>query len=117
MKQLTLCAVALSVLTACDEPTRPALTRQLPDAPRLAVSVSGAIDLGTLGGTFSAAVGINAVGQVVGNSTTGVTGMRGFLWETGNPMINLGALGPGGLNFSQVVGVNDLGQVIGVSSN
>lgn len=50
------------------------------------------IDLGTLGGSESAAIGINARGQVVGGSTTASGEGRAFLWEKGT-MIDLGTLG------------------------
>jgi len=68
MRTLTLCTLAISLVTACDEPTRPSMTRQLPEAPGLAVIVAPPIDLGTLGGSFSTALAINALGQVVGYS-------------------------------------------------
>ena len=81
-------------LVACDEPTRPAMIRQLPEQPRLTVVVSSATDLGTLGGTFSAALAVNALGQIVGNSTVaGDATQHGFLWQSGTGMTDLGTLG------------------------
>jgi uncharacterized lipoprotein YmbA len=52
MKRLVAIALAAG-LVACAEPTRPAMIRQLPEQPRLTVVASSAMDLGTLGGTFS----------------------------------------------------------------
>ena len=69
-------------------------------------------DLGTLGGTSSSAYGINAAGQVVGQSYTAagpsyhafITGLNGV------GMTDLGALGRYG---SSATGINDAGQVVG----
>lgn len=55
-------------------------------------------DLGTLGGDYSEANGLNAAGQVVGSSTTAPgqepfgPGTRAFLWTAGE-MTDLGTLG------------------------
>ncbi len=72
-------------------------------------------DLGTLGGTYSVAVGINAAGQVVGGSTTAPgqepdgPGSRAFLWDNGT-MTDLGTLGG---DLSWAIDINDAGQVAG----
>ena len=69
-------------------------------------------DLGTLGGTASRAAGINARGQIVGDSyLNGNTVDHAFLYSNG-VMSDLGTLG--GSN-SSAVAINDLGQVVGSS--
>ena len=72
------------------------------------------IDLGTLGGTFSEAVAVNASGQVVGDSTTAAPGERhAFSWTRAGGMVDLGTLGG---SFSFAAAVNDGGQVVGSSA-
>ena len=72
-------------------------------------------DLGTLGGTYSWAGGINASGQVVGDSTTAPgqegPGTHAFLWTDGT-MTDLGTLGG---EMSTAIDINDAGQVVGSS--
>ena len=69
-------------------------------------------DLGALGGTVSAASGINAAGQVVGYAfNAGNVNYRAFLWQSGS-LQDLGTLG--GTN-SMAHGINDAGQVVGES--
>jgi probable HAF family extracellular repeat protein len=79
---------------------------------------SGALhDLGTIGGQYSYSYGINAGGQVVGQSGTSDGLLRGFLWTpiTANgasgSMIDLQTLG--GMNYSAAWDVNDAGLVVG----
>lgn len=70
-------------------------------------------NLGSLGGGYGFAGGINSAGQVVGLSSdaNGVT--HAFLWSNGT-MIDLGSLeGSGG--YSCAYGINDNTQVVGVS--
>ncbi len=69
------------------------------------------IDLGTLGGNYSSAVGINSSGQIVGISRTLSGDMHAFLWESGT-MVDLGTLGG---NSSGGPHINEVGQVVGVS--
>jgi probable HAF family extracellular repeat protein len=69
-------------------------------------------DLGTLGGNFSNGTGINASGQVTGNSNTSGGENRAFLYD--GTMHDLGTLGS---TFSDGgTGINDSGQVTGSSS-
>jgi probable HAF family extracellular repeat protein len=72
-------------------------------------------DLGTLGGSYSAAWGINNRGQVVGfsNNTASCCDIHAFLWEDGQ-MTDLGTL-PGG-DWSAASGINSRGQVAGSSN-
>src|SRR5258706_16410350 len=110
MKRLVAITLAAG-LVACNEPTQPTMIRQLPEQPRLTVGASGAIDLGTLGGTFSAASGVNGLSQVVGYSDiAGDAAKHAYLWQSGTGMIDLGTLGG---NLCYAFSLNDLGQVVG----
>ena len=71
------------------------------------------VDLGTLGGEFSSASGINDRGAVVGQATTG-DGGRGFVWRDG-VMTGLGVLADGGMNGSRANDINDRGWIVGGS--
>jgi probable HAF family extracellular repeat protein len=71
-------------------------------------------DLGTLGGqpySGSYAYGINASGQVVGNSDGGA-----FLWNSGT-MHNLNTVAPAGVDFSGAGGINDAAQIAATTAN
>ena len=88
--------------------------------PTVSGGASGAMtDLGTLGGTQSFGNGLNASGQVAGESfTTSDAATHAFLWKPTTPggasgtMYNLGTLG--GTN-SYAYGINASGQVTGAS--
>jgi probable HAF family extracellular repeat protein len=68
-------------------------------------------DLGTLGGTTSEAMDINASAQVIGKSlNAGDLATHFFLWSSGTGMQDLNTLlGP----ITGVVEINDAGQIIG----
>jgi probable HAF family extracellular repeat protein len=72
------------------------------------------LDLGTLGGNYSAATGINDLGQVVGMSRDADGRQRAFLWQPGSLMQDLGTI-VGGPN-AEANGVNNRGQVAGTSA-
>ena len=69
-------------------------------------------DLGTLGGTFSTAYGINNDGQVVGWSNVGLK-THAFRYSDG-VMRDIGTLGG---DYSEASGINNLGQIVGYSTD
>src|SRR5215203_4285208 len=74
-------------------------------------------DLGTLGGTYSTAYGINDSGKVVGYSRTNDGYEHAFLYDSDstdstNGIKELGSLG-GGTSYARAI--NDSGQVVGSS--
>ncbi|MGD0519249.1 MAG: PEP-CTERM sorting domain-containing protein [Thermoguttaceae bacterium] len=76
-------------------------------------------DLGTLGGTDSHALGINASGQVVGYAyTTGNAAYHAFLYS-GSTMIDLNTLiDPlSGWTLSDAQAINNAGQIVGWGFN
>jgi len=72
-------------------------------------------DLGTLGGSDSSALGLNAAGQVVGQADSSTAPNQASLWTKSAGMISLGTLGgptsvANAINASgQVAGQSDLG--------
>jgi len=74
---------------------------------------SNVTDLGTLGGEFSQAQGINSTGEIVGESDisgpVGVTTSHGFIWRNGTMTDLLGADVP----YSSAVDISDAGHVVG----
>ena len=97
------CAVALGVCAAF-------LVTGAGGAPAATQSVAPT-DLGTLGGSFSLAYGVNASRQVVGvSSIAGDTESHAFSWTQADGMVDLGTLGG---TYSEADGVNDNGMVVG----
>ena len=102
---------------------RPSLSRThyASSAPRAAVRLHlepledrltpSFMDLGTLGGIYSEALGMNDVGQVVGDSATTHGTVDPFLWQNGT-MADLPTFGG---PVSLAYGVNDGGLVVGGS--
>ncbi|HTB80277.1 MAG TPA: hypothetical protein VK717_05265 [Opitutaceae bacterium] len=83
----------------------------LPSALHAAFSYT-ITDLGTLGGTESYAVAVNASGQVVGKAMLPSGSYRAFAWWKGT-MIDLGTLNS---DYSAATGINDEAEVVGESS-
>ena len=72
------------------------------------------IDLGTLGGSSSAAGAIDDKGQVVGSSAAADGSGHFFIWQDGK-MSELGSLSPAGGAFS-ASGINNMSLVAGTST-
>jgi uncharacterized protein (TIGR03437 family) len=70
--------------------------------------------IGTLGGVESRALGINALGHVVGYASLENGKHHAFLWD-GSGLRDLGVLA--GANESVAYAINDNGQIVGVSSS
>lgn len=68
------------------------------------------VDLGTLGGSYSVAYGINDSGQVVGESETAAGQLHAFVWDEGVGMVDLGTLGG---SASSAYAINNAGRVVG----
>jgi probable HAF family extracellular repeat protein len=100
----TVLAVTLALgVVACGSEESPTAPSANPRAARATARTYSAVDLGTLGGTFSSAFGINPAGKVVGQAD------HAFLWEKG-VMTDLGTLGG---DLSSAFGINPAGEVVG----
>lgn len=103
-------ALALAVAGCAEEgPTEPEAASSSTTATSQRYQVR---DLGTLGGSYSFAFGINAGGDAVGVSATSTGQERAFLWKNGT-MTDLGTLEGG--ESSGARGINGSGDVVGTS--
>ena len=112
MKRIVLGAWVVTSLAACEEPTQPAAPTIASAAAVAAEELFTVKDLGTLGGTFSVAEGINEQNEVVGFSDLSTGDYQAFLWRPGHGMRSLGTLG-GHNSFAQ--SINDRSEVVGGS--
>ena len=74
------------------------------------------VDIGTLGGTKSAAYGVNDAGVVVGSAASSATRVidRAFIWTSAGGIRDLGALG-GDRVLAQANAINTSGLITGIS--
>lgn len=72
-------------------------------------------DLGTLGGVYSRAFGVNNADQVVGASFLPDRRSRAFLWQNGRMVeLNRCIRSNSGWDLSEARGINNKGQIVGV---
>jgi probable HAF family extracellular repeat protein len=74
-------------------------------------------DLGTLGGSQSIGLAINATGQVAGWSYTPADAALHAFVYAGGKMVDLNSLGIPGWNFYEAIGINDNLQITGYGDN
>lgn len=86
-------------------------------APMAAAQRYKIIDLGSLGGDYSEAFGVNDFGRVVGDSCvdSACNLTHPFIWSKSTGMQDLGTL-PGGNTYATASGINLWGQVAGSSA-
>jgi probable HAF family extracellular repeat protein len=71
----------------------------------------GMVDLGSLGGTCTVAMGLNDRGQIVGQSwSAGDSTGHAFYWDRAHGMLDLGTLGG---DFASADAINDSGDAVG----
>ncbi len=99
-------------LVACASEEGPTDPATAPDAATTAAVRYTVRDLGTLGGSYSFAFGINAGGAVVGVSATAAEVEHAFLWRNGT-MTDLGTLEGGASSGARAI--NQAGDVAGNS--
>ncbi len=106
--------VALSACAGSDAPSAPSTGRSdlRGGKPGSRGSNIAIVDLGTLGGSFSATYAINDLNQIVGASTNAQNATRAFRWANG-VFTDLGVLP--GKTSSQANDINEAGQVVGTS--
>jgi probable HAF family extracellular repeat protein len=109
---LTTAVLATAGCARDDAPTSPDLAPVEATADARAYVVR---DLGTLGGHYSFAWGINRHAEVVGSSDRKDGAFRAFLWRRGT-MVGLGTLDQGH-GSSIALDINDAGEVVGGSSS
>ena len=104
----------LTVLAACDDPTRPVESSVTTPAARSAALLHQFTiqDLGTFGGDEAGALGINELGEVVGFAQLPSGDVRAFIWRAEQGKQSLGTLG--GAN-SRARAINDRSEVAGIS--
>jgi probable HAF family extracellular repeat protein len=75
-------------------------------------------DLGNLGGTFSAAFGINDSGDIVGTSLTANDGYHAFI-DNGSTMVDLNSLLPPNSGWTLIAAndINNNGEIVGFGQN
>ena len=110
MRRLFACAISALVISGCDRPAD-LVGPQDPLEGRTA-SADQIVDLGTLGGSWAVAMGINNRGEVVGFSGTASGGVSAFIWTRQGGMTALSGL-TGLDDPSRAVAINELGQVAG----
>jgi probable HAF family extracellular repeat protein len=105
------CIIAMTLIATLAIPVRLAAQAHNQHQPRYTIT-----DLGTLGGTFSQAFGINNNGFVVGFATlSGDTALHAFLWRKGM-MTDLSTLAPADtLPISVAFSINDKDEIVGMS--
>jgi probable HAF family extracellular repeat protein/autotransporter-associated beta strand protein len=119
--QLAYSVVDLGTLNVVDDQTKPAasnihgqvvLTKGVAGQNHAFRYSGSSTDLGTLGGSWSVASGIDANGSVVGTSAINATSAHAFLWTPGGPMTDLGTLGG---TISEAYSINSSGAITGFS--